>query len=576
MKIWKSPVAIEILSVFKSPICRRIGLLVLLVALVIDLSIAGFVFMQKRAAFERDLHERAVTYVRSAVDVTAFPDIDRLVRFGENISAITDVAGGIYVNSIGEEAGRFGETPWLDWRTATRGGTRWALDEDGAAFETFVKPSETGLSYGLLLRLDSSEAWATLIREFVHSIIAAVAVALGIALLVVALVAAMVLRRTRRITEAVEHALKAPERADQHVAKLDARDEIGALGCMLDELLFLVATTYVEDLATAYAINEQSPGALLTFSGDGHLVFANAAALRMFKASSVEELALQEDAGFIMVQGKPRPATDLIARGRFFGPAEAIVGGDKIPCLSGGDRVLRADGTLSRYFLMMVNVQTFVAEMRRERAMRKSAEEVVSGGARTVESLEERLEAATLLLALERSTDDGAADGARPRLSVRPDIIVTKWLREAAEAGKIEGGRMTHERLPPVLVHTTEVEKLFTIALTMVRARSQDPQPLVEVLGGFWGEERAGFRIRELAKPGLSGKTAKQSRAADIEMQTAALSALASREGGMLINAISEPGEPNELRFALLADLKLARQMDGSFSANIFDESLAA
>ncbi|MEO1198515.1 MAG: hypothetical protein AAFX39_04675 [Pseudomonadota bacterium] len=552
----------------KSPICQRLCAIVFVIVLVTDLTIAGVMFLHERAAFERTLHDRAVSYVRSSVDITTFPDIDKLVKFGENLVASTEISGGIYINSIGEEAGQFGARPWLTWQAAQMQALPWRLSDYGLAFDTFIKPAETGLSYGLLLRLDSSAAWSQLlIHTSLKALTAFVSAAL-IAMFSMAVMTLLVLRPARKMSRAIDHALRTPEKAIQSLARLHSSDELGVLGRNIDQLLFLVGTTYVEDLATAAAINEQVPAAILTFSEDGHLMSANSAALRLFQVETLEDLGLQQYSGFVSVQGKARIASELIQRGRFFGPADAIVAADMIPCLIGGDRVLRTDGSIARYFLMLMDVRNFVADMRTERAKRRNAEETVALARRTIDEMQDKTDAYALLFEI----DQTKSAAAKP-MTLRPDALVSSWLVDAAKAGKILSARATHERLPPVKTSFKDTERIFELALSVVAARSGETTPLLDVTGGLHGQSEAAFRVREQSPTANVGKTAPQGRTADVDVQVAAINRLANRTGGRLMQSLSGKGEPNEISFTLPADHALIRRTGVIYRNDIFGKA---
>lgn len=544
-----------------SRICRRVGLVVFVTLIVVDVSLLVPSYLKSRTDFERDMRETTLTYVNSAINTRAFPRIETLVGYGEHLVGATEVAGGIFVNSIGDEVGSFGERPWLTWRAAALDRHPWVLEDGGAYFDVYLRPAETSLSYGLILRVDTSEQWNALTNRYLRQMLFTLFAAALITAIILGVVFSMVISPVRRISSAIDSALHAPEKATQTLARLKTSDELGQLGRAVDQLLFLMANTYVEDLATAFAINEQVPGAILTFSEDGHLVSANAAALRLFKVDGFDELLLRESLGFISVQGEPRPASELIGRGRFFGPAEAIIGDERLPCLAGGDAILRGNGTMSRYFLMLIDVNMLVNDMRWERQRRITAEDEQRQMGRNNAELVEKLNACLTLMQMQEIGDDPSES---PTVTVRPETITAEWLRLAIANGSVSRSGVRHGNLPPVLGTQSEIEMIFKTALGIVRGRSHQHRPVLEISGTV-EKNIATFLIREVDEDDILSQAVKLNPDADVKLQETALSRLVTRQKGTIVVA-SDPAGLNEISFQLMADLTLIRRMRIDFS----------
>lgn len=544
-----------------SRVCRRVGVVVFLMLIAVDLSLMAPSYLKSRSDFERDMRELALSYVKSGINTRAFPRIETLIEQGDHMVGATEVLGGVLVNSIGDEVGTFGERPWLSWRDAALDRHPWVVEDGGQQFEIYLRPAETGLSYGLILRIDSSERWSDLNARYLRMVLFTLISAFLITTIVLGIMSSMVIHPLRRISTAIDSALHAPERAIKSLARLKSSDELGELGRAVDQLLFLMATTYVEDLATAFAINEQVPGAILTFSEDGHLVSANAAALRLFKVEGFDQLLLRESGNFVSVQGQPRPASELIGRGRFFGPAEAIIGTERLPCLAGGDAILRGDGTMSRYFLMLIDVSVLVNDMRAERQRRLAVEQAHLQARRGNAELVERLNAC---LALMQMQEQGDAPSEGPTVTVRPETITAEWLRTAIVNQSISKSGVRHGNLPPVLGSHSEIQMIFETALGMVRGASHKSKPVLEISGTV-ENGRATFAIREVDEDDILSQTIAGRPDSDINLQQSALARLVTRQGGRMVSAAS-PGGPNEILFELPADMTLVRRMRIDFS----------
>lgn len=543
---------------------RRIAAATFLAVLAVGFAVMLPGYARLETRFVEDQQRHVVELVRSAVDPDAYPTLEKLTAIGTNLAEASDISGGTFVTGIGEQRAGFGEAPELGWAEARLGSEPWRISKDHSVFETFLGPEITGLAYGAILRLDTREAWSREVSRMIEMSLLGLLLAISLSVAVLLIVRTQVTRPARAIKRAVEHALDRPEAAGAVCSRLGRNDELGALSLAVDQLLFAAQHAYEEELPPARHMAEGSPHAMLDFSPDGHLMSANAAALRLFSAR--EEAELRGDSGgpTFRFEGKSATAAELLGAGNVFGHGEVVRAGVIVPCLVSGHVARREDGSPTRFFLVFVDMSEIMEDVRREVRERKMVEQRAHDLALQVEHMRAMFDACMVLLEL------GGANAARPQdVTIAAENLVDGWLDRAVTRGTMGAGCVEHRDLPPLLGDPGELRRLVDFAFEVVRLRSGASRPVLAAAATMEGSDAAILSIWAKADDGQA--TVDAIRAGeDVSPFLGAISALARRNGGSL-SAPSAGGDGNLLAVRLRVD---RRMMDLDLGAS--DETEAA
>jgi hypothetical protein len=506
-------------------------------------------YQRHHAHFASDLQGETIRIVNAAIDPRTYPTVTRLVAIGEHLVNTSNIAGGIYVTGIGVERASFGDPPELTWSQARLAGENWRLGDGNATFDVFLGPEITGVSYGLLVRVDSREAWAQTLWRLIEIIVLGIVAAIGLAIATGVFASRLICQPLARIDRAVKEALDDPAGAARYLSRVGSHDEIGRLSHALDQLLFAISVTFDEELPVSQAITEQTQHAILTFSEWGHPMTANAAALRMFGAKDLDELMARDARCVFRFEGNPTVAPKLLMNGPAFGPGEIVRANETIPCLVAGDAVRRPDGTPARYFVMFVDMSRVVADVREQVALRQVAEREKLRTEDELAKLRGRFEACMVLLEADGSDEPRA----RP-VTIDPNGLIEGWLGKAITRGAMRAGGVIHDDLPLLRGDPGEMRRLFDAALETVRLRSGDEKPTIVVNANADADEFSLFTIRSVDTRGDRPFGA-ISQAEDVSLFLAAVAALARREGGQLVaSKIGDDGNAVGLKLPLDRD----------------------
>ncbi len=542
----KEPGAIR--SLIMGSVCRKAVLTVLTAALVLGAVALVPAYDGLRKSFAAEMRQGTRDLVRTAIDPQEFPNLDRLMAIGDHLVRATDVTGGVYLSGIGELRGTFGEEPGLKWIEARVHGNAWRLSDDHSRFEMFFPPEATGTPYGLIVERDTGHRWAAALDRAVNALLFLLAAVVGLAAFVAVFVNRHVQRPLAILRNSVDFALNQPERAQKHLSQIARRDEIGQLSRALDQLLFFTANTVDDELAAAQAITEKNPHAIMTFSAEGHLLSANAAALRLFSARDVEALARRDPECLFRFGGEPRTAADLVSGGPAFGPGEIVLPGSTIPCLIGGDIVRRADGSPLRLFLVFVDVTSLVTDMREQVRQRQGADSEMNAMRDRLQRMRHLFDACLVLLEL----DNDSAPSGQP-VTMSPDHFLDGWLSKAVTAGGMLPGAIAREELPPVMGDPDELRRLFSTVLDAIRLRSPEPTPSLRVLSALKQADQVTITIHTEPEDGSEVPCGGIASGEDVSLMLAAAAVLARRQGGRLV-ATSMDDIGNAVIFALPVD----------------------
>lgn len=485
---------------------------------------------------------------RAAVDDRRFPMLPELIENGEHLIRIGAVKGGVYVNSIGEDQGRFGEQPELNWRDATLEQLSERLSPDRQHFDIYLRPEETVLQYGVILRVDAGPIWQSIWSHTRHEFIIGLIVGLVCAVSISVTVMLMVLGPLHKITASVLSAANDPGRAERMLTNIRQKDELGYLSGAVDELLLLVNHLFNEDLANALGIIDSLPEAALIYSGEGELLEANQAAYALFDFESRDDFTEMHNR-FLRIDGTVVPVRDAVSDGLELTEAEVLLGDNWIPALIGGGAVRRHDGTLKRFFVTMSDLRPIAAEMEKLTNRKNESDAAFKDQLLRAEELRQMLDACRTLMEL---SDDTEKPAARMR-SILPDRAIAKWLEQAIASGQMSHDGVRHGFLPPITSDDLSVERIFKSALTVVRGRSGRGAPKIVVSAKPASDKLCIFTIAEVASFEGRPRPCAPQREMDTSLHLGVLAKVLSGMSGRITSPASN-GSENVVSFVLPID----------------------
>ena len=288
---------------------------------------------------------------RAAVDDRRFPVIPELIEIGEHLVRIGLAEGGVYVDAIGQDRGRFGQLPDLTWRDAVLTQVSERTSHDRQHLDIYLRPDETEIQYGVILRVDARPVWRAVWSDMRHELAISLVIGLLCAVAISAAVMLMVLRPLRKMTASALAAANDPGMAHRMLTGIRQNDELGSLSGAVDELLLIVSNLFNEELANAIGVINGLPEATLIYRAEGELEHANEAALALFGFDDREDFAAIEG-HFLRLDETPLSVRDAVSEGLNLTEAEVSIGGQWIPAHVGGGAVRRLDGSVKRYFIM--------------------------------------------------------------------------------------------------------------------------------------------------------------------------------------------------------------------------------
>jgi PAS domain-containing protein len=540
---------------WRSPLCRQVMLAVFGMFVLLDVLAAIPIYQNGRAQMFENLRETARGYMTSAIDRRKFPDRETLASVGENLEFATTIRGGVFVDAIGEDVVTFGERPDITWRDATLHGQNWRFRSGARIYDVYLPPETLGISYGVLLRLDATEAHAQHMARLRELLVYGLVMAVGMSMLVGFLIGWLVAVPMQRMQRALYHALHSPDAATDHLVRIKSSTEMGVVGTQMDEFLVAVSSSFEDQRARRAWVFDQAGAALLIYSDDGVLEDANARALTLYGAKTFEELASRDQTKMMRVAGKMRAPEHLFSRGQFEASGDAYVNGRLVPCIISGDTVRGADRMVRCHFVTLTNVTPLVADMRKERQRCELLESELGQARHRVKEYRQLFEACLILM------DADAAQPPERKITLMPEEMVNAWYKDNIANMVMERGDMRHTALPPTLGCPQQMRKLFNKALTVVHNRAGDQKDIVIAVTATIKDEAQTEILIRAAKEHEQGPTTLIMPAPDAPILIAGLRRLLPANGGALLRVTdAKDAGLNEVAFLIPLDIETHRR----------------
>lgn len=516
-------------------------------------------------AYERPLSTAEVLYL-----------IGRLI-------SVTSVTGArVYGNGL-QDLGTVGDAPF-DFALRDDPGGKPAVREAGdCCLDVFVDRSRSGLGFDLALRIDRT-AFGTA-PGLSLSLLAEIAIATSLlgALAMTFLYRKWVLRPLDRFAEIVSDAFGQQASISTSVGGgitarvADAVSERLALEARAGDDRVLLERTVVAEL----------PFEVLQYDPDGVLVAANDAALRLFEASSVEELSARDQAVFIWPAGAralasqeggdagdtgdgadPRTVGDLLRDGPCAGAAEIVTVEGRLACQLAARSLRDHCGRRWRNIVVLQRQGTPGFEGAVESAIAGAIGDGSAGSASS-ETLQYRralLEKNWQLsscLALLETPDIAALREAR--IPVRLDLLIEDWYLAASAVGLIDPAT-SHEVTPQIVGDPAAVAAIFSHALALAVLISREAKPCLAI---FSEPVSAGAVCCTISAEGELADDPQQASEENWQLPLAALNKSLKAYGGQVLS-VGQGGERERLSFVIRS------RPGAAASAAMSDDGVAA
>jgi PAS domain-containing protein len=509
-------------------------------------AMAGSAWQREEA---RRLEHAALQLLRANVDVTAFPTVPETIRIGERLMATSFVRGGIVHNALGDEVGSFGQRPLLTVLTARREGVTSLASPDRSHVDVLYPAEASGLAHPVVLRLDASAVAAAVAARLRDAAVAIAAAALACAAFVAALLFLLVVKPVLRLRDAAAAATDRPDRADEARIGSTRRDELGEASRALDLLLTSVSLVHQEDLAAHDETTRRSTSAVLAFEPGGRLLTANPAALTLFGAATVDDLARGSGAWIRLPESGDRVSPlDLLARGEASRMVEIETPRGMRRCNFDGATIRRRSGSVLRHVVTLLDLTRHLAYADSLDAECAKLSRQLEEDQRRLAEMRGLFESCLVILSHARGADvvPEPAPVADDAPVVVTERIVNAWYAQACRTGTAQA-RLEHGVLPNLRGEASDVALVFRQALLHVASRARVVRPAVAVEARRDGA-MAIFEVREVAGSEASEPRGPSDPTGGPVAQLGLALALA-RCGGHLVSRVDGP----ELRFALPA-----------------------
>lgn len=516
-----SKVAAALATAARSSLCRRGATIVFVAMLLINGALVYPLLQHTIGEHRREVVERTTDYLVTAAGAGRFPTIDVLVSAGRQLAAGTDIVGGVFVNSSGEERGVFGERPRLTWAQIQLSPDGEGIHRiiDGRYHEFFIPPSRSAISFGTIVRVDGRGMWAAVRVHLLEFAILGLAATLAITIVAAGVMAAIVMEPTMRIRQALLLARDAPHEARAHLKGLGRSSEFGQMARAMDGVLSVMESLQIDDALTPHALIERLPNAVVARDLDGQVVFANEAALSLFGMHVIGDFADFDWENDLIVEGQAGRLDVLLDNGRFRTGAEIMRAGEILACLVSGQPVLDADRRRVGSCLVFTEANELLADMRQERQEREAAEAVSAAMQRRAFALSHMLEACIALL--------GEDDSVPSNITVSPDRFISRWLEQNDMVAGIR-----HGVLPPIMGDPESVGRLVEWALAAIAVRSASEKPSLAVDTEIDGDGNVEYIFREIDRE--TKANAPVAPGTDITVLIAAMHRTLQRQEGRL------------------------------------------
>lgn len=541
----------------------RLGGIFVAAALVSILLAETVVFVHTLYHRESDLLDEmtshVTTVVRAATIRNTLTDLTekKTIEILEKLVAMVPVMGGRLYDTLGDPAGSFGVEPELSRRAVASSGLQALRSANGNYYDIYLSQAHVGLPFDLILRLDTSNLQQLLGEYQQHELSKSLFIS-GISIsIMLILITLLIIQPIIKMRRAISAATLHPERSSNFLLRWRRKDEIGEMGRAIDKLLSTVSSLYQNDLAAARDAIEQAKSPIIQYDHTGRLIAANPAALLLFSAKSVEDMA-RMDQNFLVLPNRDsdqhysvtssvEEILNTPGKGSYMDEGLVVFNGIEIPTLIIARPVHKKNGEILRYFANLVDIseKIFKQNQMASEISRLTMEKIRNN--HRIESMKMVLESCIILLEAvkaEETKDD-------ERKSVMADRVVTQWYRDAQDSGLIDQSELEYGILPVVRGRPENLSKLFRQALTLTFMKSSFEKPSLAINTITISKTRTQFTIRDKSfDDGLSHALEDRSLSTEWRICLAAFQKMLALEGGELTD-MKEDSEENFVSFIL-------------------------
>lgn len=509
-----------------------------LAAFIATFGAATFVTRNDRGEYLERLYEATSKTVRATIDPRFQSKAEEIARVTNRLVMMEILKGGAILDGTGHLVQRFGESPTTNGEAVARTAARIFPAGDRDRIEFYLPTEETGTPFPLILRIEVAEMTAletmSGTRALALALLAAGATAIAVCLLVIWRVAGPL----RRIVSIVERVVADPAQADSGSKMPVGRDEIGALGIVLEQFRSTIANSWRTKVVVADYLLQSAPIGVLQLAMDGTPTQANVVAADILGRDPVGGQNTIPLVVHDLETGTRAVLRDHVER---FGSETRLVeimqGAGTRYAVFGGLVVGRETRTPT-YLCLLTDITDFFLSKVAADLARSSSDAQARVLHRRYTELKLSLEACLVLLAGNEKQPDTHAE-AGP--------IVDEWFAQAREADMVSTLTFGNET-PQLAGPADDLRAVFRLSLLLAYARiGVGPVPIA-VEGKGINFETAGFTVKAQAS-GVE-PTPENNAVADWQLVLAALRSAVRRCGGQLSEFAAADGQVT-IRFVL-------------------------
>lgn len=427
------------------------------------------------------LEEHVLSLLRANVDATTFPTVVDTVRAGERLMSFSPIRGGVVVNMFGDELGSFGNPPRLTWREAQRDGPI-KISDGGRYIDIFYPQYRTGLAFPTMIRIDGDVVSNAISKRQQDTFFVVLGVALISSLVLGAIIGVLMIRPIVRLRDAAKAAVELPEQADSFRLRWARHDELGDAARALDTLLASVSLLHHDDVAAGQDAILKNPHAILTYDVNGKLLNANPAALTLFGAASIGDLALSQQS---FLQERPDgvrkelSAIEVI-RSRSDDKIFTIMTKNRpVQCHVSALSIQKRRGNgILYHFLTLVDVSKYVQVLHglqeETRALTK-ARDLLRGRLAEQKRL---FESCAIIMSNLQVQEARLAEEESKMERIALEDLLDAWCTDALGDGLISG-RIANNALPEIIANRSLVDTVFRQAFLTAYTQSPWEKPII-------------------------------------------------------------------------------------------------
>ncbi|HXK53146.1 MAG TPA: hypothetical protein PK405_00525 [Hyphomicrobiales bacterium] len=448
----------------KRPQFRLVGQMILavMVSLVlVEIAWLSASYVMETARVPARTEAQVRMMLKAAVDPRAFPTLETEVAVVERLAEAAHVVGARIEDTAGEPLASVGEAPDITVLEARREDFSSKVSADRKYLDLYVPAEEIRFAHAMTVRVALEPYYGTVLGVVLQTGVTVVNIVILTSTGLFLALYPILFRPLTRIRSAIMRGVNDLDIADTFMIRWKRKDELNDLAKAVNMLLAGASKNYNDTLHTAHEVISNAPVATVAYRNNGELSFANQAALEMFDAADLEELAAQDHA-FLILKGatsqEPVTVESALIDGPFLDEGQVLTptGLRHMVCI--GNVTYRMDGSVRRYLAQFLEMNV---------AMPRIAQLVTHSEKATQRRIVAEQRAIRLRIMLESclsmlDTDEEISQGDIG--IVRADAIIIAWAKVYASVGRAR--RVLYNRLPQLSGHRKRVTILFRQALS--------------------------------------------------------------------------------------------------------------